>query len=257
MLYLTEKTRRAIVRRKKLGRGAIFCGGKMGKIKSFINYFTVFERCLWLSSITLITVSFLIFDRSSYLSLVASLIGVTALIFCAKGNPTGQLLMIIFALIYGYISFTFAYYGEMMTYLCMSLPMAAVSFISWVRNPYKGNKSEVEIASVGKREIGFIALISLAVTVVSYFILDIFGTSNLIPSTLSVATSFFAASLIFKRSPWFALAYAVNDVVLIVLWTLAMIKDPSYVSVTVCFIVFLVNDMYSFINWRRMEKKQK
>jgi nicotinamide mononucleotide transporter PnuC len=229
----------------------------MGKIKSLINYFTVFERCLWLSSIALITISFLLFDRSSYLSLAASLIGVTALIFCAKGNPVGQLLMIVFALIYGYISFTFAYYGEMMTYLCMSLPMAAVSFISWIRNPYKGNKAEVQIARVGKKEFAVIALISVVVTVASYFILDIFGTSNLIPSTLSVATSFFAASLIFRRSPWFALAYAVNDVVLIVLWSLAMLEDPSYVSVTVCFIVFLVNDMYSFINWRRMERRQK
>ena len=229
----------------------------MGKIKSLINYFTVFERCLWLSSIALITVSFLLFDRSSYLSLAASLIGVTALIFCAKGNPVGQLLMIVFAMIYGYISFTFAYYGEMMTYLCMSLPMAAVSFISWIRNPYKGNKAEVQIARVGKKEFAVIALISVVVTVASYFILDIFGTSNLIPSTLSVATSFFAASLIFRRSPWFALAYAVNDVVLIVLWSLAMLEDPSYVSVTVCFIVFLVNDLYSFINWRRMEKRQK
>ena len=229
----------------------------MGKIKSLINYFTVFERCLWLSSIALITVSFLLFDRSSYLSLAASLIGVTALIFCAKGNPVGQLLMIVFAMIYGYISFTFAYYGEMMTYLCMSLPMAAVSFISWIRNPYKGNKSEVQIARVGKKEFAVIALISVVVTVVSYFILDIFGTSNLVPSTLSVATSFFAASLIFRRSPWFALAYAVNDVVLIVLWSLAMLEDPSYVSVTVCFVVFLVNDTYSFINWRRMERRQK
>jgi nicotinamide mononucleotide transporter PnuC len=229
----------------------------MGKIKSLINYFTVFERCLWLSSIALITISFLLFDRSSYLSLAASLIGVTALIFCAKGNPVGQLLMIVFALIYGYISFTFAYYGEMMTYLCMSLPMAAVSFISWIRNPYKGNKAEVQIARVGKKVFAVIALISVVVTVASYFILDIFGTSNLIPSTLSVATSFFAASLIFRRSPWFALAYAVNDVVLIVLWSLAMLEDPSYVSVTVCFIVFLVNDMYSFINWRRMERRQK
>ena len=229
----------------------------MGKIKSLINYFTVFERCLWICSIVLITVSFMIFDRSSYLSLAASLIGVTALIFCAKGNPTGQILMIIFSFIYAVISYSFAYYGEMMTYLCMSLPMAAVSFISWIRNPYKGNKAEVQIAKVGKKEFAVIALISVVVTVASYFILDIFGTSNLIPSTLSVATSFFAAALIFRRSPWFALAYALNDVVLIILWSMAMFEDPSYVSVTVCFFVFLINDMYSFINWRRMEKRQK
>ena len=221
------------------------------------KYFSRFELALWGSSLLLITLFYLIFDRSGVLTLIASLIGATSLIFCAKGNPTGQILMIVFALIYGYISFTFAYYGEMMTYLCMSLPMAAVSFISWIRNPYKGNKAEVQIARVGKKEFAVIALISVVVTVASYFILDIFGTSNLIPSTLSVATSFFAAALIFRRSPWFALAYAVNDVVLIVLWSMAMLEDPSYVSVTVCFFVFLVNDMYSFINWRRMEKRQK
>ena len=221
------------------------------------NYFTKFEIGLWSSSVILVTLSAIIFRGTDVFSVIASLIGVTALIFCAKGNPTGQLLMIVFALIYGYISFTFAYYGEMLTYLCMSLPMAAFSFISWVRNPYKGNKSEVEIAKLGKKEFLIIGLISAAVTVVSYFVLDIFGTANLIPSTLSVATSFFAASLIFRRSPWFALAYAVNDLVLIVLWSMAMLKDPSYVSVTVCFVVFLVNDSYSFINWKRMEKRQK
>jgi nicotinamide mononucleotide transporter PnuC len=221
------------------------------------GYFSAFELGLWGVSVVLILAAFLIFDRENYLTLAASLVGATSLIFNAKGNPIGQVLMIIFSLLYGYISFSFAYYGEMMTYLCMSLPMAAVSFISWIRNPYKGNKAEVQIARVGKKEFAVIALISVVVTVASYFILDIFGTSNLIPSTLSVATSFFAASLIFRRSPWFALAYAVNDVVLIVLWSLAMLEDPSYVSVTVCFIVFLVNDMYSFINWRRMERRQK
>ena len=52
------------------------------------------------------------------------------------------------------------------------------------------------------------------------------------------------------------LAYALNDAVLIVLWLLATAKDPSYVSVIICFIAFIINDVYGFINWLRMEKRQ-
>ena len=95
------------------------------------------------------------------------------------------------------------------------------------------------------------------VTVIFYFVLRYFNTANLVPSTLSVTTSFIAVYLTFRRSPYFALAYAMNDVVLIVLWILASITDISYLSVVICFVVFFVNDMYGFINWRRMEKKQK
>lgn len=40
-----------------------------------------------------IIISFCVFDRINYMTLCASLIGVTSLIFNAKGNPFGQLLI--------------------------------------------------------------------------------------------------------------------------------------------------------------------
>ena len=43
---------------------------------------------------------------------------------------------------------------------------------------------------------------------------------------------------------------------LIVLWTMATISDISYLSVIICFVMFLVNDLYGFINWKRMQKSQ-
>ena len=89
-----------------------------------------------------------------------------------------------------------------------------------------------------------------------YFVLDYFGTANIIPSTLSVATSFIAVYLTFRRSSYFALAYAANDVVLIILWVLAAVEDIRYLSVIICFVMFLVNDLYGFVNWKRMEKRQ-
>ncbi len=221
-----------------------------------LNYFTKFEKALWLCSALIITVCFLALDRSNYLSLIASLIGVTFLIFNAKGNPIGQFLTIVFSVLYGFISYSFAYYGEMVTYLGMTAPMALLALISWLRNPYKGNKAQVKVNRITKKEVVFMLLLTAVVTVAFYFILSALNTANIIPSTLSVTTSFLAVYLTFRRSPYFALAYASNDLVLIVLWAIASLSDKSYVSVLVCFIVFFVNDMYGFINWKRMEKHQ-
>ena len=49
----------------------------------------------------------------------------------------------------------------------------------------------------------------------------------MILSTLSVTTNFIAAYLTFRCGPYFALAYAAKDVVLILLWTLAAVEDIS------------------------------
>jgi nicotinamide mononucleotide transporter PnuC len=225
-------------------------------VKKLLNYFTKAEIILWVSSVLMIVGSFIMSGGDGYLSFIASLIGITALILCAKGNPIAQVLMIIFCLMYTYISYTFSYYGEMLTYACMSLPMATFSLVSWLRNPYEGNKAEVKVNKLKNNEHIFMAVLTVAVTIAFYFILKVFDTANLIPSTLSVTTSFAAAYLTFRRSPYYALWYAANDIVLIVLWTLAALKDISYVSVIMCFVTFLANDIYGFVSWKKMEKRQ-
>ena len=225
-------------------------------MKKLTAYFSKGELALWGASSVLILVSFLIFDRVNFMTLAASLIGTTSLIFNAKGNPIGQALMVVFSLMYGVISYTFSYFGEMITYLGMTGPMALFALISWLRNPYKGNHAEVAVNRLGKWEYSFLYLATAAVTLGFYFILAHFNTANILPSTLSVATSFVAVYLTFRRSPWFALAYAANDVVLIDLWILAAREDISYLSVIICFVMFLVNDLYGFVSWKRMERRQ-
>lgn len=228
----------------------------MTNLKDLINYFSRNEIILWFSSVLVIIVSFCIFDRENYLTLIASLVGVTSLIFNAKGNPFGQFLMIIFSLLYGIISFTFTYYGEMITYVGMTMPMAAFALISWMKNPYNGNKSEVKVNTISKKETMLMCLGAVVITVVFYFILEYFNTANIIPSTLSVTTSFLAVYLTFRRVPFFALAYAANDIILIILWVLASMSDIRYVSVAVCFIAFWINDLYVYISWQRMQIRQ-
>ncbi len=228
----------------------------MKTFKRLTSNFTKMELRLWAWSNALIILSFFFFKQTNFLTLGASLIGVSSLTFSAKGNPIGQVLMIIFSLFYGIISFSYQYYGEVLTYLGMTMPMAIIALVSWLKHPYEGKRSEVRVNHIHGLEFIVLAVLTPLVTYVSYLILVYFKTAHIIFSTLSVSTTFIAVYLTFRRSSYFTIAYAVNDLVLIVLWGLTSIEDLSYLSVVVCFITFLVNDLYGFYNWRKMAKRQ-
>jgi len=215
-----------------------------------------FEWGLWIGSLIGIAAAFIVCGRVQISVLCALLIGATALIFVSKGHPLGQLLTLAFACFYAYISLQFRYWGEMITYMGMTAPMALAALISWIRHPAKKGEPEVKVRSVKPVEFLLLCVLTAAVTALFYFILRALNTPNLFWSTVSIATSFSAAALTFLRSPYYALAYAANDVVLIVLWVIASIEDFAYLPMIVCFLIFLVNDSYGFYNWRKINKKQ-
>lgn len=217
---------------------------------------TRFEWALWLTSVLVVAGTGIAFQSSDWLSLTASLIGVTALIFVAKGHALGQVLTIVFAVFYGIISCEFRYYGEAITYLCMTAPMAAVALVTWLRNPYK-DSAEVTVNRLSGKQWAVMLILTVITTAVFYFILRAMGNAALAVSTLSITTSFLASYLTALRSPYYALAYAANDLVLIVLWVIAALADISSVPMVACFVMFFANDLYGFINWRRMEKRQR
>ena len=228
----------------------------MAKIKNPFKDLSIFERVLYICSVSLVLLSFIIAPEKSVISLLASLVGVTALIFIAKGYVIGQILIIIFAILYGTVSFLQGYYGEVMTYVFMSAPMAVVSIVSWLKHPYQGSKT-VKVNKLRWYHIVIMLALTACVTFVFYFILGKLGTASLYVSTLSVATTFSAVYLTFLRSPYYAIAYFINDIVLITLWIIASIKDPSRISMVICFAVFMANDLNGFISWKRMQKHQK
>lgn len=217
---------------------------------------TRFEFGLWLTSVCAVVIAYTISGGGDVLTMIASLFGVTALIFVAKGYVIGQVLCVVFATAYGILSFHFRYYGEMITYLCMSMPMSIAAVVSWVRHPNKGSH-EVKVSRLTPRQIAVVTVATVAVTIAFYFILRALGTASLIVSTISITTSFVASALTYLRSPYYAIGYAANDVVLIVLWVLASLSDISYLPMVLCFVMFLVNDLYGFYNWRNMQTRQE
>lgn len=225
-------------------------------IKKLNAYFSGVEKLILVFSISLIITFFCIFDRENFLNLFLSVFGVISIMLSAKGNVIGKALSIFFGLAYGFISLSCAYYGEMITYWCMNVPMEVIALITWLKNPSKNSKYEVKINKIQGKEFALLGILSVAVTITFYFILKFLNTSNLLISTFSVFTSFTAVYLCYRRSPYFSLAFLFNDVVLIILWSITSLNDISYISVVICFVAFLFNDFYAFYNWNRLLKKQ-
>lgn len=228
----------------------------MKKLRNPLKSLNKYDIGLWVFSLTAVTVSFIAVLSYDWLTLATSLIGVTSLIFAAKGDPFGLIIMMAFSLIYSVVSFFFGYYGESLIYLCMQLPVNIASLVSWLKNPYKKGEAEVKVGKLTPKYALIIAISAILVTTAFFFILRALNTANLIPSTISVATSFIALFLMTLRVPLYSVAFMVNDVVLIVLWSLACAASVTYVPMVVCFSVFLLNDLYGFYNWSKRKKRQ-
>lgn len=227
------------------------------KLKKYVREnFNPLERLLFALSEFAIIGAYLIWDGENYTNLICSLVGVISVMFCIKGHPFGALLGIVFAVFYSITSIRFGYYGEFFTYAFMSLPMCIISFISWIRNPYKKGNPQVKVGEIYVKDIILLIVFAGIVTTAFYFILKYFNTPNLIISTISVTTSFSAVFLMYKRSPYYSLAYLANDLVLITLWILASLTDKAYITVVVCFVVFMINDLYGFFSWRKIRRNQ-
>ncbi len=184
------------------------------------------EWMIWLISLAIVTISNLAPGNVDLLALTATWIGVTALILAAKGNVWAQILITVFSILYAVISWKFRYWGEMITYLGMTLPMAVWSTITWLRNPSESGK-EVAIRRLTRRHVALLLVSGAVVT-----------------------------ALTMLRSSYYALGYAANDLVLILLWLLASIENPAYLPVLVNFVIFFLNDMYGFFSWRKREAVQ-
>ena len=130
--------------------------------------------------------------------------------------------------------------------------MAIWSTITWIKNPAPNGK-EVAIQKLKPKHILGIIVSGTVITQIFYLILSALNTPNIVFSTISITTSFLAATLTMLRSSYYALGYASNDIVLIILWTMASIENPVYLPVVVNFVIFFFNDMYGFLCWKKRE----
>lgn len=226
-------------------------------IKKIFSYFSIVEWCLWGIGIISVTISFVLINSRSVLSFLSSLLGLTSLIFMAKGNFIGLFFGIAFAIIYAVFAYVQRYFGEMIIYTFIYLPLKVTAIISWIKNKFGKNTLEVKINSIKLWEWVCSLILITSSTIGFYFLLKKWNTDNLIISTISLIPSLAATYCMLRRSEYYSLCYIVNDIIMVILWSCKLKLSLEALPSVIAFSFFILNDLYSFINWRKIKRKQR
>ena len=225
-------------------------------MKKLFKDWSIFEIILLITSPLIVLVVGIIF-KSDVLTMITSIVGIICALLLAKGLVLGQFFGIAIVILYSIVSFKNGFYGEMLIYLVIMLPMYIWGVLEWLKHK-NGETKSVEVNSIKWKEWLTVAICSAIVFICFYFLLKALNTNELIVSTLSVVDNIFAVYLLARRSKYGFVSYIANDLILIVLWGIPIIQgNLLLLAMLINPIVNLINDTYGVINWTKMQRKQK
>ena len=226
-------------------------------MKNIFKEWSLFEICFLTLSILIISFCFILIPNKNISSLIVSILGIITVISGAKGLIISPFINIIYNIIYIIICFSQKFYGEVIIYSFILTPLNIITINSWLKNRSKENKNIVKVNKLSIKEYYILGILTILITICFYFLLKSLNTNSLLISTLSLTDSFVATYLLFRRCSNYALAYIVNDIILITLWlTTISTEKMTHLPIIISFVIFLINDIYGLTLWKKREKVQ-
>ncbi len=228
------------------------------KIKEFLKKFTIANYIYLACAYIIIILGFIISDDKNILSLIASLMGVTAFLMSAKGFTIAPILSSIYYILYASLALTQKFYGEAIVNGLISLPLSVFAIVTWFRNKNKSENTNVSVNEISKKEYLYLFLALPVVYVGMFFLLKALDTNQLIINSISTLCCICAGYLLVRRSPFYSLAYICADVVVITLWSVTIMNEGlAYLPTLLSVCCFFVNDIYGLYSWQKRRKIQK
>lgn len=226
-------------------------------MKKIFKDWNLFEISFLTLSLFIILICYLLNHDKNMLSLIVSLLGIFTVICGAKGLIIAPFINIIYNVLYIFISFSQNFYGEVLIYIFLMIPLNIITIISWLKNRSNENKNIVKVNKISKKEYSILIIVTIGILFSFYLLLKSLNTSALIISTFSLADSLIASYLLFRRSSNYAIAFIINDIILILLWLTTLTNGKIiHLPIVITFMIFLINDIYGLIIWKKREKLQ-
>lgn len=219
-------------------------------MKKYFKSWNKFEIALFLLSLIFI-VGLGFYLHCELLSIIVAFLGFFSALNQAKGFVLGQVTGVIMAILYSIMSYNNQYYGEVIIYLLVILPLYISGIYTWLKNKDK-KSSKVKQNKIKKKEWTTLAVINVVAFVGLYLLLKHFNTSNLLVSTLSMNINLTATYLLVRRCKYTFLFYLVNSVILLVLWGLPVLEG-NILLLPMVFdgILLFINNIYGLYSWSR------
>ena len=217
---------------------------------------SLFEKIILSLALLTITIVGIIF-KSDLITLLTALTAVSTTVLLAKGKSFAYILYIICILLYIVVSYNNNYYGEIIVYIFLILPMCISSLITWIKHP--NNKTNtVEVNKIKPKEKIIMTLSIVPISIGVYYLLKIFNTNELIASTFTFVCTILANYLQIRRSKLSFYFYFIEDISLLILWILPILKgNISLLPIVINSSFNLINDSYGIYNWKVLERKQE
>ena len=116
-------------------------------------------------SIVALTVSFVVGADKNWLSFVTSILGIISALLLAKGFVIAPFIIVVQGILYSILSYKQAYYGEMIIYLAIMIPISILSIVSWLKNRKKENDALVAVNKVKKKEFLYLYISTIIITI--------------------------------------------------------------------------------------------
>ena len=225
-------------------------------IKKYFKDWKLFEKIILSLSLLIILIVGIIF-KSDFFTLFTALTAVSTTMLLAKGKKEAYILYLICILLYIYVSYSNRYFGEVILYIFLILPMCISSLITWIRHPNKETNT-VEVNLITKKERSIVYLLILPLSFCLYYLLRAFNTNELLVSVFTFICSLLANYYQIRRNKMSFYFYIIEDVSLLILWIIPIINgNLSLLPLIINSTFNLISDSYGIYNWKKLEEKQR
>lgn len=216
---------------------------------------TKFEKWFLILGTILALLVTIIF-KGTWIDLTYTLLYFWTALLLAKGKYSCYIIGIISTFFYAFVSYSNSYYGEVIIAMGCTLPLMIVGLVNWLK--HQDNTSTVIVKEITKKELTLVLLSQVVMFFGYYYLLKAFNTNNLLISAISVVASVIATYLTARRSENGFVGFIINDIILIILWSIPIIEgNMSVIPIVICPILLLINDIYGVYNWKRIKVRQK
>ena len=200
--------------------------------------------------------TFALVKNRNWLAFSCSIVGIVSMFSFSKGFVIAPILGVIYDAFYIAVAATQRFWGEVIIFAGIMLPVELASIFNWFKNKNKDNSALVTSNKISKKEWFILGSVIIASTVGLFFVLQALGTNQLVINTLSLAANGAGVYLMFRRNKYYSLAYCIDDLVSIVLWAMAVATaGVQFLPSLVCMISFALIDFYGFVVWTKKDKQ--
>ena len=187
------------------------------------------------------------------LSIVMSVTGLTANLLVAKGSILNYPFGIVNVLIYSFVSYQSALYGDTMLNLLYYAPMNIVGWNYW--NKTKDEDGNIGVKSLTKKQfIDVSILTSITWLTYSLLLIELNDVAPFIDSASTVLSIVGMFLMLCKyREQWYL--WIIVNIVTIIMWWIAYQQGTGDLTTLLMWIVYLVNSIYGLVQWLKASNK--